>query len=264
MSMHLAIRLDHGTVIANEPAIAHRVAESVLRPALSIFTRLSGRKLDRWSKHAPATVATLETYLRDAQNDSVALDNGRAGKLTATAGIESGPDLNAKSPPASRFMTYFALPFEPDQFEDVLSAMFEVAVAVRVAAGFIAIESSYGHAHRTAVGHSIPNPRAGLSETRIRERRVRDYKNELIDTRLAGLEWGTFLGPGHQVDVDALRRSGAFERVVEVSTSITFLQLTADPGDDLSPSIEDRFVRARAAVSDQLLDTSDLPRLPDA
>jgi hypothetical protein len=94
---------------------------------------------------------------------------------------------------------------------------------------------------------------------------VRDYKNELIGTHLAGVEWGTFLGPGHleRIDVAALRSSGAFERVVQVTRSLVFLQLTANPEDDLSPDIEPKLSRARELLRSLLLDTGDLPKLPE-
>jgi hypothetical protein len=265
MSSHLAIRLDHGTTIARAPEVAHRVAQILTRPALAALARVSARQKDRWSKHAPATAETIEKYLTTEANDAVALDNGRAGELTASAEIESGPQLNVKAPPAVRFMTYLVVPYDASTLEDVLTATFDLAAAVRATAGFVAVEPSYGLAHRTAVGQSIPKDRVGLSPQRIAERRVRDFKNEQLDTGLAGLEWGTFVGAGarKKLDLDELRRSSAFERVTEVSPELAFLQLTASPEDDLAPAAEDRFTRARRLLSSVLLETSDLPALPD-
>ncbi len=265
MSMHIAIRLDHGTTIARSPEVARRIAAAITRPELSILSRVSARKLDRWSKHTPATPESIERYLLDLENDSVALDNGRAGELTATAEIESGINANLKASPLVRYMAYIAVPLESAQFEGVLGAAFDVATAVSATAGFVTTEPTYGLAHRTAIGHSIPMERPGLSDQRIRERRVRDFKNEQLDTRLAGVEWGTFVGAGARraLDLDAVRASGAFYRIVELSPSLAFLQLTAHPEDDLSPAIEVRLAQARAVLAPLLLDTSDLPQLPD-
>lgn len=265
MAAHLAIRFDYGSVISQDRDVAHRVAELVTRPPLAMLHRVSARKLDRRSKHAPATPATIAQYLSDTSNDAVSLDNGRAGELTATAEIESGANANVKSPAATRFIAYLAIQLDASQTEAVLAVVFDLAAALRIAAGFVTVEPTYGLAHRAAVGHSIPRERSGLSGQRIRERRVRDYKNELIDTRLAGVEWGTFLGPGHlkHIDASAVRGSGAFERIVEVTPSLVFLQLTSDPEDDLSPDVEPRLQHAREVLNALLLDTSDLPKLPD-
>jgi hypothetical protein len=170
-----------------------------------------------------------------------------------------------KAPPAVRFIAYLVLPYDAAKLEEVLTAMFDLATAIRATAGFVAVEPTHGLAHRTAIGQSIPKDRVGLSAQRIAERRVRDFKSEQLDTRLAGLEWGTFVGARarQKLDLHELRRSGAFNRITEVSPEIAFLQLTASPEDDLSIDAEDRFARARSLLSSVLLDTSDLPGLPD-
>jgi hypothetical protein len=265
MSSHLAIRLDHGTTISREPDVARRVAQILTRPALAVLARVSARERDRWSKHAPATAETIEQYLTNEANDSVALDNGRDGELTASAEIESGPHLNVKAPPAVRFIAYLVLPYEAARLEEVLTAAFDLATTMRATAGFVAVEPTYGLAHRVAIGQSIPKDRVGLSAQRIAERRVRDFKSEQLDSLLAGLEWGTFVGAGarKKLDLAELRRSGVFNRIVEVNPEIAFLQLTASPEDDLAVDAEDRFTRARSLLSSVLLDTSDLPGLPD-
>lgn len=265
MAVHLAIRLDYGIVVSQAQETAKRVAEILTRPELGVLRRVSARKLDRWTKHSPATAATIEQYLSDPSNDSATLDNGRSGDLTATAEVESGAHVRTSGPAATRFMTYLAMPYQADQLAEVLAATLDLAAALRIASGFVTVEPTYSLAQRAAIGHSIPRPRTGLSEQRIRERRVRDYKNELNDTKLAGVEWGTFLSAHHleQLAVTTLRRSGAFDRIVEVTPSLVFLQLTSHPEDDLSPDVEPRLQRAREALSALLLDTGDLPKLPE-
>jgi hypothetical protein len=265
MTSFLAVRLDYGTTISQHREVAGRIAELLTRPALAVFRRVSARRRDRWQGHALANSRTVQDYLSDPSNDSVALDDGRSGELTASAELQSGPGARAGGPGPTRFRAYLAFPLEAGQLEPVLAAVCDLAATLRIAAGFVTVEPTYGLAQRVALGQSIPKERPGLSEKRIRERRVRDYKSDLIDTRLAGLEWGTFLGPGHlgRVDVGALRKTGAFHRVVEVMPSLVFLQLTANPEDDLSPEIESKLARARETVKSLLLDTDDLPRLPD-
>jgi hypothetical protein len=70
-------------------------------------------------------------------------------------------------------------------------------------------------------------------------------------------------GARQKLDLHELRRSGAFSRVTELSPEIAFLQLTASPEDDLAPDAEDRFMNARRLLSSVLIDTSDLPGLPN-
>ena len=161
MSPHLAIRLDYATTISRAPDVANRVAQVLARPAMALLARVSVREKDRWSKHAPATAETIEQYLTTEANDAVSLDNGRAGELTASAEIESGPNLNVKSPPAVRYNAYIVLPYDPAKLEEVLTAAFDLAIAMNATAGFVALETTYGLAHRVAVGQSIPKARVG-------------------------------------------------------------------------------------------------------
>ncbi|HEY0252366.1 MAG TPA: hypothetical protein VGC41_12615, partial [Kofleriaceae bacterium] len=91
--------------------------------------------------------------------------------------------------------------------------------------------------------------------------RGRDWHADQIATELSGVEWGTFLGPGHvaRVDLEVLRASGTFDRVVElVPGRLGYLQVTADPTDDLEAAIEAKLIAARHAVSTILLATDDV------
>ncbi len=136
----------------------------------------------------------------------------------------------------------------------------ELAAALQAGAGFVAAEPTYGLAHKLSIGASRPKERRGLSELRQRGRRARDWKSELLATQLATVEWGTFLGPGHvpRVDVAKLRDSGAFERVVEVAPSLVYLQVTADPRDDLTGELEAKLPKAREALGAVLMDIGDV------
>ena len=84
-----------------------------------------------------------------------------------------------------------------------------------------------------------------------------------IATVLSGIEWGTFLGPEHlaagRVDLPALRASGAFDRIVEVLPGrLAYLQVTANPADDLEAGIETNLIAARLAVSTIIMKTDDV------
>jgi len=95
----------------------------------------------------------------------------------------------------------------------------------------------------------------------MREREARYRKRELRGTHLSGPEWGTFLGAQHlaKLDLEAVRGSGAFARIVEVAHGrLAFLQVTTDPEDDLRDDFEDKLVAARAALAPIAMDLSDV------
>jgi hypothetical protein len=145
----------------------------------------------------------------------------------------------------------------------MLQGVCDLAVNIDTGAGFIAVEPNHGLASHLTHG-GIPKIRPGLSERRVRERKARTWKWDLLDTHIAGVEWGTFLGPGHlaRVNVAALRATEAFDRVREIAPGLVFLQLTEDPADDLTDGIEANLERARAALAPLLIDLSDLPADP--
>lgn len=65
---------------------------------------------------------------------------------------------------------------------------------------------------------------------------------------------GLFLGAGHVIERDRLR--GSFERVEQLSSTITYLQVTSDPEDDLSGVLEQRLRAAREALAPILVGAS--------
>ena len=52
-----------------------------------------------------------------------------------------------------------------------------------------------------------------------------------------------------KVDLDKLRRSGAFVRVVEVNSALVYLQVTENPLDDLTEGFEEKLAVARGALA---------------
>ena len=260
MATTLAIRLDYGIALVDHPDAAHRIGEIIARSCFAVLQRTSVRKLDRWSQYEQTSAEIVTKYLLDRSNDSVSFDNGRKGELVATADIQCGQRVRPKGPSITRWFCYIAMPLDLPQLEAVLRGVFDLAAAVQAAVGFVAAEPDYGLAQRLAVGTFKPKPRRGLSDRRRRERRARDRKDDHIDTQLAGVEWGTFLGRGHleRVNIPALRDSGVFERVIEISPTLAFLQLTKDPDDDLTDGFELKLQAARDLLAPVLMDISDV------
>jgi hypothetical protein len=53
-----------------------------------------------------------------------------------------------------------------------------------------------------------------------------------------------------------VRRSGAFARVVEVTPTLAYLQVTEDPLDDLTEGFEQKLIAARQALAPVMMDAS--------
>jgi hypothetical protein len=257
-SAFLAVHLDHGEALLDQPRAAHAVGEILVRPCFGKLRRLSARRRDRWSKYTKPSAEQIAAYLGDVSNDAISLDSGRSGELVAGAEIENGVGREAARVFATRLQGYIVVPHTPGDIEAVVTGVCDLASVLGVSAGFIALETSYGLAHRAVVMGSRPKERVGLSQQRLRERRGRHHYDDRLVAELAGVEWGTFLGPGHlaKVDLAELRRSGAFARVVEVTPTLAYLQVTEDPLDDLTEGFEQKLIAARRALAPLLMDVS--------
>ena len=254
----LAVRLDYGAALAGEPAIAREVAAILMRPCFAALSRLSARHKDRWSKHAKPSTESIASYLADASNDAVSLDTKRGQELVASAELENGVGREAAPVPATRLQAYLAIPYVADDLKAVVMGILDLAAVLQAAGGFIALEPNYGLAHRAAIAASRPKERNGLSEQRFRERRARLRYADRISKELAGVEWGTVLGPGHleHLDLGELRRSGAFARVVDVAPKLAYLQVSDEPMEDFTIAFEAKLVNARRALAPVLMDVS--------
>lgn len=257
VSSMLAVRLDFERVIAGDATTAHRLAELLDRTSFSVFERIAGRIKDRWSKYVPRTGDGLVQHLLDPTLDAVSMES-KGKDLIAAAEVQTR--LRNREPGPTALHAHVVCPMPADGIDAFIDGVCGVAAALETGAGFVAMEPTFGLAHRIAVGSSRPKERDGLSPLRQCGRRARDWKSELIGTKLATLEWGTFLGPGHldQIDLRELRDSGAFARVVKVSPSLAYLQVTPNPADDLSGALEEALPRAREALAPLLMDISDV------
>ncbi|MEO7732414.1 MAG: hypothetical protein ABIY55_15705 [Kofleriaceae bacterium] len=252
------MRLDYGDALVGMPRASRAVAEVLVRPCFVELSCLSARRKDRWSKHAKPSVELISAYLADASNDAISLDTKRGGELVAGAELDNGVGRPDAPVLATRLAAYVVVPFVAAQLAEVVAGVCDLAAVLHAAAGFIALEPSYGLAHRVAVGGSRPKERVGLSPQRFRERRGRGHYDDRLATELAGVEWGTFLGAGHlaRVDLGELRASGAFARVIEVTPRLAYLQVSEDPTEDLTEGFEAKLAAARHALAPVLMDVS--------
>lgn len=163
------------------PPDPRAIAEILGRSSFATLNRVSGRQRDRWRDLAARDAATFERYLANGDYDAVALDS-KGKDLVASTEIETSLRDRPESPTA--MFGYVVMPAAP--IEDICA----LALALGVAAGFIAFEPSYGHAHRLAIGASRPMEREGLGDARWQGRRARDWHADQLATKVASVEWG--------------------------------------------------------------------------
>ena len=256
----LATRLDFALPLIEHENVTHKVGEILSSPCFAALDRVSARRKDRWTKHAKPAPNVIAEYLLDSSYDAISMDNRDGEEVLGSAEIESGVRNRDGVPATTRFFAYVVLPVEAGGWREALQGVLDLATALDTGAGMIAEEPSYAFGQRFALGGSKPKPRPGLSELRMYERRARDWKRELVSEKLAGVEWGTFLGADHLkvMNAEALRRTNVFERVLELAPNLVFLQLTADPADDLSGGFEAKRIEARRALGPLMMEIGDV------
>jgi hypothetical protein len=136
----LAVRLDYGYAVVDEPATARAVAEILVRPCFAELSRLSARRKDRWSKHEEPSVDRIATFLVDRSNDAISMDTKRGSELVAAAEVENGISRPDAFVPATRLAAYIVIPFVATDLEAVVTATCDLAATLHAAAGFIAPE----------------------------------------------------------------------------------------------------------------------------
>ena len=258
-----SVRLDYRLVILDSAERGDRIGAVLAQHGFATLQRVSSRAGDRWDHYADTSSETVAAYLRDPTNESVCFDSGGRGAVIASGQIQNGTyPVRTSGTASTMFFAYLAFPI-PTGVTECIDAVCALASAVDAYAGYIAVEPSYSRAQELALGFRLPREREGLSPQRRRERRGRDWHSDQVDTALSGIEWGTFLGPGHlqggRIDLQALRASGAFERVVEVVPErLVYLQVTGSPTDDLEAAIETKLIAARQAVSSIMMKSDDV------
>lgn len=251
---YLAARIEYGGgIIPNLPTVARDVATILMRPCFAAAGQLSAWRSERLVLPAKPTAERIVGYLSHPANEGIVL--GAPGNPCVE--ILNGNERARDRLRATSLRAYVVFPLEQKTQEELLRSVCDLARALRAAAGFVAIENRYHQAFQLAVPGSI-RPRAGLSEQRLNERAARGRNAERLGTELAGVEWGTFLGPGHleRIDLDAVRASGAFAGVLRLSDDLAYLQVTHDPMDDVTGVLEAKLPAARRVLAPVRMDIS--------
>lgn len=258
------VRFDHWRPPSESEETVARIAEIVQEPCFSACVRVAYDRRDspgrrgRSGGYRKKEAAVVREYLLDAQNESIHLDNGRQGELTATMRFATGAVQREGIP----FYSYVAVPWTDDEAARETAAC-DLARILPAAVGAMTVGRDYKHAERFGFSEGLMEHRArelGLSEQRHRE--WRGWASSLLarDTEIAGPEWGLFLGPGHlaKLPIAALRATNAFAEVRDLGESRAFLRLTDDPRDALAPDYEAHLDKAREALRPILADLTQL------
>lgn len=184
MTATFAVRLDAARILQEDPGAAMRIAEILSHPSFASLDRVAGRTKDRWMDRMPRSEETIGTYLAAPQFDAVSFES-KGTELVASAEIETS--LRSRTAGPTTLVGYVVCPVGAS-VERFVDDICDLAATFGTGAGFIAVEPSYGQAHRLAVGASRPREREGLSEDRQRARRARDWKSELLATKVAAVE----------------------------------------------------------------------------
>jgi len=251
----LAIHLKFGLHLVDEPLVASSVAEILSRPCFRVLERLYARVNGQRTYHSEPSVLAIARHLTNSFVDGARLDAKEGREFVALCEIENGTRIREMMPPSIRYAAMLAIPFVEGEVDEVVSAACDLAVCLQAGNGYIALEPRFGWAYEIALGRSRPRERPGVSVQRFQERRGRSSYDDRLGTELGGLEWGTFLGGGHlaRIDMEPVRASGVFARIVQLGPELVYLQVTEHAADDLTNDLEERLVEARKVLAPVLM-----------
>lgn len=254
----IAARFRFPTFLVDDPSAARRVAEVLARPCLARLERVAAKKGDQLVMRTNATASGIAAHLAEHAFEGVVLENAGEGVVVASAEFPNGQ--HARSWPASPVgcYGYVAVPFVATDTNDVVRAACDLAIALDARSGAITVEPDYHSAQRWALESPRPKERTGLSARRIQERRAHRRFEDDLATRVAGPEWGLFLGPGHLQHLDRRAIAAAAARVEEVSSSLLYVQASFDPLDDFTDAFDATLDALRGALAPVLMDLSRL------
>ena len=251
---YLAARIEYGEhTFRNLRAMAQDVASILMRPCFATAEVLSAWREDRMVFQIRPTAEKLAAYLCHPANDGISLST----PCKATIEISNGNDRKTEKLRPTSLYAYVVVPFVPAGHEALLRGICDLARALRAASGFVAVDTRHSSAFQIALV-GPPVARAGLGEQRQHERGLRWSGAARLGSEVAGVEWGTFLGSGHlrKVDLEAVRASGAFAKVLRLAQDLAYLQVTGNPMDDLNGQLEERLPAARRALAPLMMATS--------
>ncbi len=240
--------------------MAQDVAAILTRPCFAPAEVLCACREDRQVLQTRPTAEKIAAYLSHPANEAILLRT--PGK--ASIEIASGNDRKGKLRPTSLY-AYVVVPFVPSHHETLLKGICDLAVALRAAAGFVAADQSHSLALMTTLlgppgARHVFGAGIELGEQRRLERVGRWLHAARVGTELAGVEWGTLLGPGHlrKIDLEALRSSGSFATVKHLAQGLAYVQVTNEPMDDITGQLEEKLPAARRALTPLLMDLSEM------
>lgn len=253
-------RFDHSWAPVESEETAAAIADIVQRECFSACSRVSYARSGSFGRpgrnggYKKKNAAIVREYILDARNESVHLDNGRQGELTASMRFATGAVRREGIP----LFSYLAMPLS-DDVTALEEAACDLAGALRVHVGAIAVFPVYRWAEKFGYSSDLMDDRAremGLSERRHQEWNAWSNHRLARQSEIAGPEWGLFLSSGHLAKLPAsvIRASGAFAEVRELEGDRAFLRLTDDPRDALAPDYEARLDKARDALRPILAD----------
>lgn len=255
MEPTLGIHLKFGRHLVDEPLLASSVAEILSRPCFRVLDRLCARVNGHRTHHTEPSALAIARHLTNSFVDGAHLDAKEGREFVALCEVENGARIREMMPPSIRYAVILTIPFVEAEVSDVVTAACDLASCLQAGAGYVALEPRFGWALEIALGRSRPRERPGVSLRRFQERRGRSAYDDRLVTELGGLEWGTFLGGGHlaRIDMESVRASGAFARVVQLGPELVYLQVTENAADDLTNELEDRLVAARQILAPVLM-----------
>lgn len=256
MAEFLAARLEHPRFLVDHPSLADEVGEVLTRPCFAALRQTSMHRGDRWVEPTATTRAVITAYLTEPASEGIELESGGRASIAAYATVPNGVHARSWASSPTRLLSYVVIPYAVDDLVAVVHGIQDLARILDARSGAITLEPSLGLGQRWALA-SKPTPRPGLSTRRLHERQAHRMLEDQRATRIAGPEWGTFLGPGH---VAAMSRATLLEArpacVIDVTPTLVYVQVTPDLADEGSGVLEQRLDALRVALAPILMDLS--------
>ncbi len=250
-----ALRIDHRAWL-DKPEVATAIGEVLDHPSFRALRRVAYNTGVRETRHQPRTAASVKEILLSKDCDSAVLDSGRTGELTATGAIFTGRHIQHWDADKRVIDSHVIVPYDTAAPLAIVEGFSLLAVALDAFGGYLYVEPSFIRA-RAAVYCQAPRRHEVRDyPRRARERKAHARYAEWHETRIAGPEWGLFLGPGHLARVTP--DPAVFPIIRDVGRGKLCL-LSENPEDALTEAFDARLEDARRALAPILMDLSEVP-----